>query len=99
MGGNYPDSIDIPAGMLDMIFAEDSEWYNELIDYLVNETDYEYLNDDEIIELGLTVPDGAYGDAFFRDDAGNVYEGELNGPKNPDGSQRYSFNKISISET
>jgi len=97
MEGAFPEFIDIPAGMLDMIFAEDSEWYNELIDYLVNETDYESLNDDEIIELGLTVPDGAYGDAFFRDNAGHVYEGvyegELNGPKNPDGSLRYFFTR------
>ena len=95
----YGDIVYIPKDDLESIFSGETEWYNRLMDYLVLETEFEPLTDREIEEAGLEIPDGAYGDGYFRGpQPGVLYEGELNGPKNPDGSQSYHFSPITAKD-
>lgn len=72
-----PIVVKIPPKIL-----RSDEWYHDLCQYVARKTGMTWV--DELYD-----GDGAYGDAYYRDDDGRVWCGALNGPTNYDGTRDY----------
>lgn len=71
----------IPPEMLDC-----DERYNEIVEYAAACTGFSCMRDD------LHGRDSMLCSAFFEDDGGNIWHGQLHNPPYPDGSQKYVIN-------
>lgn len=67
-----------------------------MIAFIEDQTELIALNDEEITNLNLDIPEGGYFESYFFDKNNEVWEGELNGVSNPDGSIDYHLKPLDL---